>query len=639
MVWKLTEIVGTLTPYVFSTENYNRSRIISATLLDVVATGVETTVPFFISGFIEVDEEVLYTAAASYLLVQVLPKLRDLILNPVRGNVQTQLTEAMLKKSFELDLDYHLTVKTGEVTQALGRNYTTVDKAISSFFGGVSPLLLKVVAYTAALTYACGLLGLFQLAIVSNYLIVAMIREGYAKDAREACVNYASVTYGRFLEGYGNYRIAHQFGNIPLELDKTRETLTKYDDLYTKVLRGDDATALSLSIINIFGTAGALLLAIRFLPGGLSDRPNFILFVFFTLRLNFLLDVFPSTVRELGTALVDAQKVVNFLNKKIPARQAEMPLPDFRSPEIVFRNVTFFHGTTKILDDISFTVPGGKRVAIVGPSGAGKSTLLSLLLRFYDPSAGFISIGGVDIQTVTLTSLRAQIGIVSQDALLFNATIAENIKYGDVSAPDEEIAGAAKLSELADESNVERKLAESAGQYGGKLSGGEKQRVAIARALLKNPAIYALDEATAALDLETEREVQKTIDALTATGVTTLLVTHHLMTTVNTDLIIYLDRGKVIEQGTFSELVSRKGSFYNLLSVECEQLQVPVSSIVPVSDRTANERAYRALNSYRASQEQRRMRREQTIINVQGQEWSEGNGLNQRLLNPFISYE
>jgi ATP-binding cassette subfamily B protein len=236
-----------------------------------------------------------------------------------------------------------------------------------------------------------------------------------------------------------------------------------------------------------------------------------------------------------------------------------------RGGEVRFDDVRFhYEREREILKGISFVVPAGRTVAIVGPSGAGKSTISRLLFRFYDATAGQVSIDGQDVRDVTQQSLRAAIGIVPQDTVLFNDTILYNIRYGRPEATEEDVRAAARTAQIAGfVESLPNGYETEVGERGLKLSGGEKQRVAIARTVLKGPPILVLDEATSALDTHTEREIQVALDRLTSNR-TTIVIAHRLSTVINADEIIVLDDGLIVERGTHGELVAAGGLYASM---------------------------------------------------------------------------
>jgi ATP-binding cassette subfamily B protein len=248
-------------------------------------------------------------------------------------------------------------------------------------------------------------------------------------------------------------------------------------------------------------------------------------------------------------------------NPEIEDKPGARPL-DIRGPVIKFENVKFHYDADRpILKGINFEVPAGKTIAVVGPSGAGKSTISRLLYRFYDVIEGRITIDGQDIRDVTQASLRAAIGMVPQDTVLFNDTIAYNVEYGRPGASEEEIRQAADLAQIGTFiDSLPKGFATQVGERGLKLSGGEKQRVAIARTILKGPPILILDEATSALDTKTEQDIQSALDAVSANR-TTLVIAHRLSTVIKADEIIVLRDGEIAERGTHHRLLAKQGLY------------------------------------------------------------------------------
>jgi ATP-binding cassette subfamily B protein len=275
------------------------------------------------------------------------------------------------------------------------------------------------------------------------------------------------------------------------------------------------------------------------------------------------LNVLGTVYRDIQQALLDMEKMFDHLHMHPEVEDASGAPPLVVSGgEIRFENVVFAYEPARtILHGISFAVPAGHTVAVVGPSGAGKSTLSRILYRFYDVRSGRVTIDGQDIAAVQQRSLRAAIGIVPQDTVLFNDTLRYNIRYGRIDASDAEVAEAARLAQIEPFIRALPLGYESlVGERGLKLSGGEKQRVAIARTLLKNPPILVLDEATSALDTHTEREIQSALREVSRNR-TTLVIAHRLSTVVDADQILVLDEGRIVERGTHAELLALRGAY------------------------------------------------------------------------------
>ena len=470
----------------------------------------------------------------------------------------------------QLELAYFEERSTGDLMAMLNDDINQLERFLDSGANQILQMIATVIIIGT--TFFVLAPGLAWMAVVPMPFIVW----GAIAFQKYLAPRYAQV---RERAGAINSRLANNLTGIATIKSFTSERyelgqLGRESDAYKQSNRR--AIALSAAFIPILrtiilvGFTGILFYGGLATVAGKLEPGTYTVLVFLTQRLLWPLTRLGETLDQYQRAMASTRRVLNLLDTPIAIRTGSVALPASQvSGDIVFDNVTFgYHDRQPILKNLSFKIPAGKTIAIVGATGSGKSTLIKLLLRFYEVSSGHITLDGLDLQSLDLSDLRRAIGLVSQDVFLFHGSVAENIAYGSFNATLSEITAAAKIAEADDFIvGLPQGYDTVVGERGQKLSGGQRQRLAIARALLKNPPVLILDEATSAVDNETEAAIQKSLEKITQDR-TVVAIAHRLSTVRNAHRIYVMDKGELVEGGTHEQLVSQEGTYSKLWKVQ-----------------------------------------------------------------------
>jgi ATP-binding cassette subfamily B protein len=494
-------------------------------------------------------------------------ELRDALFARVGQRAIRKVALETFHHLHRLSLRFHLDRRTGGVARAIERGTSGIEFLLSFMLFSILPTLLEIGLVCAVLwsMYSASFAVVTLITLVAYVAFTIMVTEWRTRFVREMN-DLDTEASARVVDALLNYETVKYFGNEEYEANRFDRKLQSYE-------RAAVRTKTTLSFLNIgqgliiaVGVTILMVMAARGVAGGGLTIGDFVLVNTYLIQLYQPLNFLGFVYRQIKQSLVDMESMFSLLGQDVEVQDADGALPlQVARGEVRFRDVVFGYDPERtILQGISFAVPAGKRVAIVGPSGAGKSTISRLLFRYYDVGSGAVEIDGQDVRQVTQASLRAAIGIVPQDTVLFNDTIYHNIAYGRPSAPPSEVERAARLARIHDfVASLPEGYETRVGERGLKLSGGEKQRVAIARTILKDPPILVLDEATSALDTRTEKEIQASLDEV-ARGRTTLVIAHRLSTVVDAEEIVVLDAGRIVERGRHAELLAREGVYADM---------------------------------------------------------------------------
>ncbi|RZN31586.1 ABC transporter ATP-binding protein/permease [Bradyrhizobium sp. Leo121] len=501
------------------------------------------------------------------VLMAVLTQWRDGIFARVAMHAVRRLAYLTFVHMHELSLRFHLERKTGGLTRILERGRTGIETIVRMVILQLIPTVVEVALLTAVLLWQFDWRYVGVVVItVAAFMYYTYVATEWRIEIRRKMNDSDTEANTKAIDSLLNYETVKYFGAEAREAERYDRSMERYEHASIKTYTSLAILNTGQAIIFTAGLTAIMLLCAIGIRNGSNTVGDFVLLNAMMIQLYQPLNFMGMVYREIKQAIIDIEKMFGVLARKAEIKDAADAKPlVVTAGSVRFEDVRFAYEPDRpILKGLSFEVPAGKTVAIVGPSGAGKSTISRLLFRLYDVSSGSILIDGQDIRNVTQNSLRASIGMVPQDTVLFNDTIRYNIRYGRWDADDAEVEEAAKLAQIDTFIRMSPKGYETqVGERGLKLSGGEKQRVAIARTVLKAPPILVLDEATSALDSHTEHEIQAALERVSRNR-TSLVIAHRLSTIVGADEIIVIDQGRIAERGTHPRLLAQGGLYASM---------------------------------------------------------------------------
>lgn len=578
---KTLETIRNLWPHIWPQGRPDLKRAIGLALMSLIAGKVITVlVPFLYKWatdalaplgrdvqFLSIPVMLVIAYGLGRIMMQGFNQLRDGLFAAVAMHAVRDLASIAFRHLHALSLRFHLSRRTGGLSRVIERGAKGIET------------IVRIVILTAIPTAIEFALMAFVLGLEFDWTYVAVIgvtvwlyvwfsvrasdwRIGIRREMNAADTDSMSKAVDSLL----NYETVKYFSNEKMEADRYDRAMARYESASTRTYTSLAWLNMGQAVIYTLGMIVVMVMSVRAVLDGTQTIGHFVMLNAMMMQLMMPLNFIGMIYRDIKQGLADIEAMFAVIN--IPPEvvdKPDAPAIAITAGAVSFENVEFHYDPERpILKGISFSVPAGKTVAIVGPSGAGKSTISRLLFRFYDVASGRVVIDGQDIRDVDQASLRAAIGMVPQDTVLFNDTIAYNIAYGRPGASREDIVEAARMAQISDFiEKLPKGFDTEVGERGLKLSGGEKQRVAIARTILKAPPILMLDEATSALDTHTEREIQAALDQVSKNR-TTLVIAHRLSTVVNADEIIVLEDGLIVERGTHDDLLAQNGLYASM---------------------------------------------------------------------------
>ena len=571
--------IRTVLPYLWPEgETGLRLRVVIAMLFLVAAKGANVVVPLFYKGAVDAlsgpAETILAVPIAllvGYGLARVLSQgfgeLRDAVFTRVAQRAIRRAGLRTFRHLHRLSMRFHLDRQTGGITRAVERGTKGIEFLLRFMLFNILPTLLEILLVCGILWHLYGFAyGLVTFATLVVYVVWTTAITEWRLKYRRAMNETDNQATTRAVDSLLNFETVKYFGNEDHETERFDRSLRRYED--AAIRSGSSLALLNIGqgVIISLGVTLMMIMAGFGVKSGAMTVGDFVLVNTYLIQLFLPLNFLGFVYREIKRSLADMEAMFDLIEEKMEVEDKPgAPALAVSGAEVAFDAVAFgYQDERTILRDVSFTVPPGRTVAIVGPSGAGKSTISRLLFRFYDVTGGAVRIDGQDIRDVSQESLRAAIGMVPQDTVLFNDSIFYNIAYGRPGASPAEIEHAARVAQIHDFiMGLPEGYETVVGERGLKLSGGERQRVAIARTVLKDPSILIFDEATSALDSQTEQDILSALKQVSQDR-TTITIAHRLSTIIDADEIIVLEKGAVAERGRHLDLLVAGGRYADM---------------------------------------------------------------------------
>jgi ATP-binding cassette subfamily B protein len=575
-------------PYLWPADNaVLRRRVMGAVLMVLLGKATTLALPFAYKKAVDAmtlgaGEQPALTVAMVFVLAYALGRfagvlfdnLRNIVFERVGQDATRHLAENVFARLHQLSLRFHLARRTGEVTKVIERGTKSIDTMLYFLLFNIAPTVIELTAVIVIfwINFGLGLVTATVVAVIAYVWVTRTITE-WRSALREKMNRLDGQALSRAVDSLLNYETVKYFGAEAREEARYASAARAYADAAVKSENSLGLLNIAQAVIVNLLMAGAMAWTVWGWSQGKLTVGDLVFVNTYLTQLFRPLDMLGMVYRTIRQGLIDMAEMFRLIDTHVEVADVPgAPALVISRPSVTFDNVVFgYDRDREILHGLSFEVPAGSRVAIVGPSGAGKSTIARLLFRFYDPWSGRILIDGQDISQVTQSSLRAALGIVPQDSVLFNDTIGYNIAYGRDGAGMAEVEAAARGASIAEFiARLPKGFDTEVGERGLKLSGGEKQRVAIARTLVKNPPILLFDEATSALDTRTEQDILSTMRAV-ASHRTTISIAHRLSTIADSDTILVLDQGRLAEQGSHTDLLRHDGLYAEMWARQAQE--------------------------------------------------------------------